>query len=243
MTNLVSIVKKDSFSWNEDVIPWLLDHQRMFVVPALLYTFTVQYQVAKRNDGWKKSMFLWNVMQCLYSGYSLYRFLPSFANYVWKYGYHESICMTNKEDSMFNQPYGKWVFLFLLSKIMDLGDTFFIMARGRQVPLIHWYHHLTTLLIGYLDYVRSVELIAWFSVVNMFIHTWMYGHYALSSVTPIRGNKILTALQLVQLVHDVGITVYHTTFCRGVKDIEGLIICCQFTFLFASFFKTKYKKE
>merc|ERR1719281_2012003 len=38
---------------------------------------------------------------------------------------------------------GFWVQLFIFSKVAELLDTAFLVARKRPVSFLHWYHHVT----------------------------------------------------------------------------------------------------
>ena len=38
------------------------------------------------------------------------------------------------------------MYMFMLSKFPELVDTVLLVLRGRPVPFLHWYHHITVLL-------------------------------------------------------------------------------------------------
>ena len=41
-----------------------------------------------------------------------------------------------------------WMSFFTVSKIFELGDTFFVVVRKRPLILLHWYHHVTVLCVA-----------------------------------------------------------------------------------------------
>ena len=47
---------------------------------------------------------------------------------------------------------GLWVILMTLSKLVELGDTIFIVLRKQPLVFLHWYHHISTLIYCWNSY-------------------------------------------------------------------------------------------
>jgi len=75
-----------------------------------------------------------------------------------------------------------WGWLFAMSKIIEFGDTAFIVLRKKPLPFLHWYHHVTVCIFTWyaLTPVPSA-LSQWFGSMNYAVHTLMYTYYALRS--------------------------------------------------------------
>jgi len=109
---------------------------------------------------------------------------------------------------------GLWVQLFVFSKIPELIDTFFIVARRTPLIFLHWYHHVTVLLYCWHSYAYEAPQALYFIAMNYSVHAIMYGYYFLMAIAAkdsalkkflrsIAG--MITAMQLSQMV--VGIIV------------------------------------
>jgi elongation of very long chain fatty acids protein 4 len=96
------------------------------------------------------------------------------------------------------------LYLFFISKILDLCDTFFIIMgkKWKQLSVLHVYHHLTVLFFYYIAYRCAQDGDIYVSIVlNGFVHTIMYTYYFVSSHTrEIWWKKYLTSMQLIQFV-------------------------------------------
>lgn len=69
--------------------------------------------------------------------------------------------------------------LFILSKIIELIDTVFIVLRSKPLVALQWYHHWATLLICYcVTYLQCDKLVILFFM-NYFVHTFMYFYFGL----------------------------------------------------------------
>ena len=44
-----------------------------------------------------------------------------------------------------------------LLQIIELGDTVFLVMRRREVPLLHWYHHMITIFFVWNAWAEGVE--------------------------------------------------------------------------------------
>ncbi|KAM9284734.1 very long chain fatty acid elongase 6-like [Morus bassanus] len=74
------------------------------------------------------------------------------AHWIWKQmvfilstkGFKQSVC---SQSFCIHSISKFWVYLFVLSKILELGDTVFIVLHKKKLMFLHWYHHITTLII------------------------------------------------------------------------------------------------
>jgi elongation of very long chain fatty acids protein 6 len=71
---------------------------------------------------------------------------------------------------------GLWVQLFCLSKIPELFDTAFIVARKKRLMFLHWYHHVTVLLFCWHSYATEASTGIFFVAMNYSVHAIMFGY-------------------------------------------------------------------
>jgi len=97
---------------------------------------------------------------------------------------------------------------FYLSKIIDLLDTIFFVARGKfnQVSTLHVTHHSSMVVSTWLVAVYSPGGHPTMTIMlNSFVHTIMYSYYLLAALGPrvrpfLWWKRYLTQLQLVQFL-------------------------------------------
>ncbi|KAJ8309202.1 hypothetical protein KUTeg_014076 [Tegillarca granosa] len=146
------------------------------------------------------------------------------------------------------------IWLFLITKYIELSDTVFFVLRKKQNQLtfLHVYHH------GWLPFSwwLGVKFVpggfgtfhAW---INAFVHTVMYLYYGLAALGPsvqkyLWWKKYITTLQLAQFV----IVITHTSQIIFLRDCDYpppfayaiLIYTLSFFFLFMKFYRKTYRK-
>lgn len=85
--------------------------------------------------------------------------------------FHYSFMTSNRVTSL-------WTFLFVLSKLPELGDTLFIVLRKTPLTFLHCYHHVLTLVFCWYCTSEHASSGRWFTVMNTFVHSFMYLYYA-----------------------------------------------------------------
>ena len=169
---------------------------------------------------------------------------------------YASVCSC---DYYFQPPSILATYFFSWSKPVELLDTVILLLRGRVPILLHWYHHVSVVVIGMNNYVHPQPTGLWCGTMNYSIHFLMYGYYALM-LTPAKKlvasfSIVITTLQLTQMVVAflLHCYVYYEIVNGGDCDATaGSILMTGFVyltywFLFAKYFvdryRTKSKKE
>ncbi|KAF4317659.1 hypothetical protein JM18_002209 [Phytophthora kernoviae] len=120
---------------------------------------------------------------------------------AYRNNYSAAPCNAFKAD---DPVMGNVLYLFFLSKILDLFDTLFIVVgkKWRQLSILHVYHHLSVLFVYYVTFRAAQDGDSYATIVlNGFVHTIMYTYYFVSAHTrDIWWKKYLTRIQLIQFV-------------------------------------------
>ncbi|KAF3422692.1 hypothetical protein E2986_12049, partial [Frieseomelitta varia] len=148
-----------------------------------------------------------------------------------------------------------WGYLFTLSKLVEFGDTFFIVLRKQPLIFLHWYHHIVTCLYGWLCYVEEAEHVKWFGLMNAIIHSCMYTYYTFKA-TGYRLPKwlamMITSLQLSQMFVGtfLAMIIYYYIYIAKIKcHISSLnmtittIMYVSYAILFSRFFIQAYLSD
>jgi len=195
----------------------------------------------------------WNIVLAVFSIVAFLRTLPEFLHVLTsENGFHNSVCQWTSH----NTATAFWSWLLLLSKMIELGDTVFVVLRKQNLLFLHWYHHVTTLLSWWVMYEAYEPNQLWYVVMNSFIHGLMYSYYAIKALglkVPRNCAMMITFLQLAQMFFGIVVNVYALNLmyyqdreseCQrgyfGLKVSFGIYV--TYFILFAHFFYTSYFK-
>lgn len=192
-----------------------VDRWYLFLVPAALYLPAMwlgQRWMAHRKPvtGLSWIMFVWNALLSAVSVVMLYRCFETgyTQTLVRSYNFTEAMCM-NRHVGI---DYGfSWTYNWMMyTKVLELGDTVFLVLRKKPVLTLHWFHHVTVLVFVWGAHVfGKTNVYVVFTLMNTFVHVLMYAYFAFTSIKiffPL--PHILTLLQIAQMV--VGCyVVYH----------------------------------
>ncbi|XP_073096610.1 very long chain fatty acid elongase 3 isoform X2 [Manis javanica] len=160
-----------------------------------------------------------------------------------------SFCLT--VFSFSNSPVIRfWSCLFVLSKVIELGDTAFIILRKRPLIFVHWYHHSTVLVYTSFGYKHKVAAGGWFMTMNYGVHAIMYFYYTLKAAkvkSPRWLPMFITSLQILQMIigATVSILIYiwrqeHGCHTTTEHICWSSILYITYFILFANFFHQNY---
>jgi hypothetical protein len=123
----------------------------------------------------------WNALLSIFSFMGASRTVPHLIWNLSRYSLTDTICVPPDQDWGLGAA-GFWVGLFIYSKVFELWDTFFIVARKRPLNFIHWYHHVTVLLYCWHSYATEASQALYFIAMNYSVHGVMYGYYCLMAL-------------------------------------------------------------
>ncbi|XP_062859592.1 elongation of very long chain fatty acids protein 6-like [Trichomycterus rosablanca] len=195
-------------------------------------------------------LMLWSLSLAVFSFMGTVRTGSYMLNSLTTAGFTQTVCDLN----FFSSPVSKfWAFIFVLSKVPELGDTVFIVLRKQRLIFLHWYHHMTVLLYAFYTYKERPAGGGWFVVMNFAVHSFMYSYYAIKAagMNPPRPCAMLvTSMQTLQMA--LGLTVIALVYlwrtdtvcrCSSGVIVWGTVMYFSYLVLFSSFFYQSYLRR
>jgi len=239
------------FNWSQQ---WMQAHWPKTVYLSVFYVifiyFGQQYMKtrAKRFE-LRWLLALWNLGLATFSIIGVFRVGPELVHVLRQDdGFHHSVCYASYRT---NNVCGFWAWAFGLSKVVELGDTVFIVLRKQPLIFLHWYHHITVMVYTWYSCGEYIAPSRWFISVNLFVHSFMYSYYGLRAL----GYRIpkpiaisITSIQLLQMVVGVTVNVYAYHAKNNGLDcvisyrniLSSLLMYSSYFVLFAIFFYNAY---
>lgn len=192
---------------------------------------------------------VWNTALATFSIMGACRTVPEFLHTLTNHGLYHSVCIPSFIEQ--DKVSGFWTWMFVLSKLPELGDTIFIVLRKQPLIFLHWYHHITVLLYSWFSYTEYTASARWFIVMNYCVHSVMYTYYALRAMgysPPRQIAMFITSLQLLQMVVGCAINIWAHQLLQAQAECHispfniKLSIAMYFSYfvLFARFFHKAY---
>ena len=171
-----------------------------------------------------------------------------------KNGIYSAICF---HDHTYDQgPVAFWFLLFVLGKVVELGDTVFLLLSGRKVIFLHYWHHATILPCCWYALKEKIPMFRACATINYTIHAVMYSYFALNDTRLCHANSSfrhewaqkITTMQCTQFVIClVMITTgaydryaYNNTDIPYASVVLSYFILGSYLYLFLQFAEEKY---
>lgn len=196
----------------------------------------------------RRPLQVWNSLLAVFSIVGACRTMPELMHVLREFGFFHSVC--NNSYIEYDRVSGFWTWMFVLSKVPELGDTIFIILRKRELIFLHWYHHITVLMFSWYFYQQHIAPARWYVVMNYVVHSVMYTYFTLCSFrvrVPRVVSLFITTLQISQM----GMGAYVTALglrsgqsCAISEHTAWLAIYMYTSYfvLFALFFYGSYLK-
>ena len=190
---------------------------------------------------------LWNLSLAVFSTIGFVVLAPDLLRHAWR-DLPDSICNT----AIYNKPLlSFFCLLFVFSKLVEFGDTFFIVVRKTPLNFLHWYHHVTVCLLSWHSLAIASAPGHWYSAMNFGVHSIMYSYYLLKASgvrVPSFVAQAITVLQLVQFFAGISVTLAALKFyisgrpCHTNSNelVAATTIYGSYFVLFVNFFYQRY---
>lgn len=238
-----------------DKIGWTFFFQRYWyhsiTISLLYYLFvrTLQRLMRDRQPFQLRiPLIIWNSVLAIFSFAGLVRFSEDFLYNLSKHGLVYSICHSCNPDSVA----AFWSLLFAFSKIVELGDTLFIVLRKRKLIFLHYYHHAAVFVYTIHSGTEHAAPGQAFISMNFLAHSAMYSYYTAKSYG-IKVPRIIamtvTSIQTAQMFLGVAVSslVLKLKLWDGYRCqqswanlILAFSIYASFALLFVRFFSDAY---
>jgi len=242
---------KDRYVWDDAVdvyrTYWYIFFFGVIIYPPLI--FGIQYLMRDRKPfSLKGYLLVWNAALALFSIFGTLCTIPFLVNGLRTASFYEILC---DADTCTSDPNARWVLWFCVSKLIEFGDTLFIVLKKRQLIFLHWYHHIMTLLYCWYA-VRWGAYYScagwWFATMNLAVHSVMYSYYFVTTlgIKP-KWNRLITQCQIFQMVAGLVVVLLTLQCPRWTDDLYGTIfgigMYLSYFILFAQFFFERYKDD
>ncbi|ELK05009.1 elongation of very long chain fatty acids protein 3 [Pteropus alecto] len=218
---------------------------------ALIYLLLIfvgqNYMKAQKGFNLQGPLILWSFCLAIFSIVGAVRTWGYMGMLVHRRGLKDTMCFS----SFTTDPVVRfWSSVFVLSKIIEFGDTAFIILRKRPLIFVHWYHHSTVLVFSSIAFKYKINAGGWFMTLNFGVHSIMYTYYALKAAKVKLSwwfPRLITTLQILQMF--IGVTVISLSYiwrqeqgCHTTMDLFfwSFLIYISYLILFSIFFYQAY---
>lgn len=229
---------------------WLQNHWYVSPIGIIIYVISIHIgqMVMKNRIAYELRSLLigWNFILAAFSIAGTVRILPWLYTSLTERGFRVSCC----KEPKYPGPIGFWLAAFTLSKLFELIDTYFVIARKRKLIFLHWYHHASVLALSWYANAETFSIAPFLGAINYCVHSFMYSYYCARAINlPVVSSvpMMITLLQLSQMVAGVFISLYTYTLKRQENcdtSIRTIVICVliylSYFVLFAHFFVKRY---
>ncbi|XP_036293840.1 elongation of very long chain fatty acids protein 3 [Pipistrellus kuhlii] len=239
------------FEQQADIRPFLEEYWTISFPIALIYLLSIfvgiNYMKARKGFNLQGPLTLWSFCLAIFSILGAVRTWGFMGALILRQNLKQTVCFTTYID---NSVVSFWSTSFLFSKVIELGDTAFIILRKRPLIFVHWYHHSTVLVFTSFGFKHRLAAGGWFMTMNFGVHAIMYTYYTLraANVKPPRWlPRLITSLQILQMFMGAAVVILaylwrqeqgcHTT---TEQFFWSLMVYTTYFVLFANFFYKTY---
>ncbi|OXA62548.1 putative fatty acid elongation protein 4 [Folsomia candida] len=184
---------------------WMERRWTWVAVPvSILYVLLIflgqRYMSRREAFSLRLPLLLWNVSLALGSFWMFLRMVAEPVEEIKVRGFYQTIC--SRENHTVISSF--WCLIFTLSKVLEFGDTGFIVLRKQKLIFLHPWHHVTVMLYTFYTFGPTFDPAGRvFGPSNALIHSFMYLYYASKSLrlkVPQWVSKGITSMQILQMI-------------------------------------------
>ena len=238
---------------SRDAIQWTVENRKLSVMLAVVYVAVIfglkRFMRHREKLSLRLPLTLWSGALAAFSIAAALRFIPESLYVINNHSWEDSVCV----PTVYFGDTGIWAFLFVISKVLEFGDTLFIVLRKQPLIFLHWYHHSTVLVWSWFIYAYVQAPGRWYACINFLVHSFMYSYYFLRALRvrmPRVVSVFVTSIQIAQMAFGI----YVNLTAKWVLDrgdechvtyenvIYSLLVYASYFLLFGFFFYNSYMK-
>uniref|UniRef100_A0A0N5AF43 Elongation of very long chain fatty acids protein n=1 Tax=Syphacia muris TaxID=451379 RepID=A0A0N5AF43_9BILA len=193
-------------------------------------------------------LIIWNVSLAIFSIVAFIRIFEDFLYTYFYKGVYQTLCYSVEPHDVA----AFWSLSFAWSKIVELGDTLFIVLRKRPLIFLHYYHHAAVLVFTAHSGAQHAGAGRAFVIMNLLAHSLMYPYYACRAYglkPPRYVAMTITTIQTLQMIAGVFISycIYRIKTETNLPCQQtmgnlylGFILYLTFAALFIHFYAKTY---
>uniref|UniRef100_A0AC35GD18 Elongation of very long chain fatty acids protein n=1 Tax=Panagrolaimus sp. PS1159 TaxID=55785 RepID=A0AC35GD18_9BILA len=152
----------------------------------------------------KGALIAWNGGLAIFSILGALRTSEEFIHTVKEEGLYTSLCQC------FDPPtvVGHWFLFFGISKIVELGDTVFLVLKKKPLSFLHCWHHFSVMIYTFHSGSEYLAAGRWFMWMNFIAHSLMYSYFTIMAMgykVSRSFARIVTIVQILQMI--IGVSV------------------------------------
>ncbi|ANQ07345.1 Elongation of fatty acids protein [Plasmodium coatneyi] len=220
-------------------------YEKTILLISLLYIPSVlllQKVMRKRKEIEAKALKVaWNV--CL----SVLSFIGVLLILIYDRNVLKSIIL---EETEYRPETRAVISIFTLTKVVEYGDTIFLILKKKKLTFLHSYHHLSVVIYCLYSQKELVSHAHYFVFLNLVVHTIMYFYFGFIYIVPkilYKVRRFITCLQILQMFIGIFISYYAIKNVDNkiyVKNaIASLALYLTYAILFLNFYFNNYCKN
>ena len=241
-------IQWDPVYWQQ----WHLQNWTICIWFSVMYVIAVRFGVFYMNNrkplDLRYPLALWSALLAIFSIAGSYSMVPEILWVLSRDGFHAAAC-----DNSFSQDSSVlfWSWLFVWSKVLEFGDTAFIILRKQKLSFLHWYHHAMTVICVFTYFPGMVAINRWTGSMNYLVHSIMYSYYSLRALRfriPKPVAITITSMQIAQMMIGFYVAIYELAMkltgspCKITlgESVFSFSVYFSYFLLFLNFFIRTY---
>ncbi|XP_023210117.1 elongation of very long chain fatty acids protein 6-like [Centruroides sculpturatus] len=235
--------------WTQSFLPYAVP---MSVAYVIIIYILQNYMKSRPPFHLRWPHIIWNILLAAFGICGTLRLLPGLWISIRDFGFMFSVC--NLSFALKYHPLSFWFSVFTWSKLIELGDTIFIVLHKEKLTFLHCYHHALPLVIVWYVNFNEASTMYWGITMNMFTHSFMYCYYALMAMkinVPVFIAMTITVIQIAQMFMGCFVNLLATYMYYSGKNCEQTgenLLLLNFIYIslawyFCRFFRETYFKK
>ena len=220
---------------NYTISNWADNWLPFYIIVGILYLpfiFTLQFIWKKFNlpavPYIKNWVLIHNIAFCIFSTIGGIELTTT----MWEtwvaagFSFHRTVC----DGYFLSKVESHWVHWFVLSKLLELPESIYLILEKKPLHFIHWYHHFMTYTFSVHALVLNNPSAIYYAWMNLVVHAVMYFYYTVATISSGRPSWgiLVTIGQILQMFVGTAVTFEILFLCEAPYELV-------FSFFFSSY--------